>query len=226
MTDDQRPPGQPGGGDQPEQPEQPQEPEQPAVEQPTTTWTPPEQPTPAWTPPPAAAPATPAWTPPPAASPPTPPEPTSTGWTPPAQPTPAWTPPANATPPPPPIQPADQPAPYSGGTGPLLSAAPAPPVATGWAQPADLRREVAPGLVFSGTAARFVAYWIDALLLAVVSGIFTSTIGSGARFDSSGSLVWTTGDVIASILGVAINGAYFVGFWSGGRRATLGQMLL
>jgi uncharacterized RDD family membrane protein YckC len=207
MTDDQRPPEQPGGGGQPEQPEHP------AVEQPTTAWTPPEQPTPAWTPPPAGAP-------------PTPPEPTGTGWTPPEQPTPAWTPPASATPPPPPIQPADQPAPNSGGKGPLLSATPATPVATGWAQPADLRREVAPGLVFSGTAARFVAYWIDALLLAVVSGIFTSTIGSGARFDSSGGLVWTTGDVIASILGVAINGAYFVGFWSGGRRATLGQMLL
>jgi uncharacterized RDD family membrane protein YckC len=225
MTDDQRPPEQPGAGDQPDQPDQP---EQPAVEQPTTAWTPPEQPKPAWTPPPAAAPPTPpepsstGWTPPPADLPPTPSEPTTTGWTPPAQPTPAWTPPANATPPP--TQPTDQPAPYSGGTGPLLSATPTPAVAA-WTQPADASREVAPGLVFSGTAARFAAYLVDGFLLAVIGSVITSVLGTRGSFPQTSGFVWTAADFLATLLALAINGAYFIGFWSGGRRATLGQML-
>lgn len=135
------------------------------------------------------------------------------GWTPPEQPTPAWTPPPPNEPPPP----------YSTGSGPLLSATPTP--TTGWAQAPDTRREVAPGLVFSSTTARFAAFVTDSFLLALVSGLFTSTIGSGAAFNPSGGLVWTTGDFVASILTTVINGAYFVAFWSGGRRATLGQML-
>ncbi|HEV8697709.1 MAG TPA: RDD family protein [Candidatus Limnocylindrales bacterium] len=106
----------------------------------------------------------------------------------------------------------------------MLSATPT--TAAGWAQPAEDRRELAPGLVFSGTAARFVAYTIDGILVALVGGVITSTIGSGAAFDPRGGLIWTTGDFVASILTVAINGAYFIAFWSGGRRATLGQMLI
>jgi uncharacterized RDD family membrane protein YckC len=136
------------------------------------------------------------------------------------QPTTAWTRPSDTQPPPPPVPPSDAQAP----PGPLLSATPT--ATASWAQPAEDRREVAPGLVFSGTAARFVAYLIDGFLLALVGGLFTSTIGSGGAFTPRGELIWTTGDWIASILTVAINGAYFIAFWSGGRRATLGQMLL
>jgi uncharacterized RDD family membrane protein YckC len=114
--------------------------------------------------------------------------------------------------------------PYSSGSGPLISATPAP--TTGWTQPAAEQREVAPGLVFSGTAARFVAYWLDAILLALVNGAISASIGSGTTLTSTGQFNWTTADFVASVIGVAINGAYFVAFWSGGRRATLGQMLL
>jgi uncharacterized RDD family membrane protein YckC len=146
------------------------------------------------------------------------------------QPTTTWTPPSAPAPPqqpPPPSTPTGEPAPpYSTGSGPLLSATPT--TAGGWTQPVQPAiggREVAPGLVFSGTAARFAAYVTDSFLLGLVAGAITSTIGSGAVFTPRGEFVWTTADFIASILTVAINGAYFIAFWSGGRRATLGQML-
>jgi uncharacterized RDD family membrane protein YckC len=84
---------------------------------------------------------------------------------------------------------------------------------------------VAPGLVFSGTSARFAAFVTDSFLLGLAASAITATIGSGSSLTPRGDIVWTTGDFLASILGVAINGAYFVAFWSGGRRATLGQML-
>lgn len=106
----------------------------------------------------------------------------------------------------------------------MLSATPT--AAAGWAQPADDRHEIAPGLVFSGTAARFVAYWIDSIILGLISGVIVSSIGSSTPLTPTGEFVWTTGDFLATVLNVAISGAYFVGFWSGGRRATLGQMLL
>jgi len=106
----------------------------------------------------------------------------------------------------------------------LLSATPTAPAS--WVQTADDRREVAPGLVFSGTAARFVAYWIDSVILGLISGVIVSSIGSSSPLRPTGEFVWTTGDFLATVLNVVISGAYFVGFWSGGRRATLGQMLL
>jgi uncharacterized RDD family membrane protein YckC len=142
------------------------------------------------------------------------------------QPTTAWTPPPPAAPPQPsPPTPTGGPVPpYSSGSGPLISATPAP--TAGWTPPVAEQREVAPGLVFSGTAARFVAYWLDAILLTLVNGAISASIGSGTTLTRGGQLNWTAADFVASVIGVAINGAYFVAFWSGGRRSTLGQMLL
>jgi uncharacterized RDD family membrane protein YckC len=142
------------------------------------------------------------------------------------QPTTAWTPPPPAVPPQPPTPPptGGPVPPYSSGSGPLISATPAP--TAGWTPPVAEQHEVAPGLVFSSTAARFVAYWIDAILLGLVNGAISASIGSGTTLTQGGQLNWTTADFVASVIGVAINGAYFVAFWSGGRRATLGQMLL
>jgi uncharacterized RDD family membrane protein YckC len=145
------------------------------------------------------------------------------------QPTTSWSTPEPPPPPqPPPAGPptAEPAPPYSTGSGPLLSAAPT--AGAGWTQPMQTAPgpvEVAPGLVFSGTAARFAAYVTDGFLLALVTGAISATIGSGSTFTQRPDVVWTTGDFLASILAVVINGAYFVAFWSGGRRATLGQML-
>jgi uncharacterized RDD family membrane protein YckC len=141
------------------------------------------------------------------------------------QPTTEWTRPPQAVPPQPPTPPTPGPVPpYSSGSGQPISATPAP--TAGWTPPVAEQREVAPGLVFSSTAARFVAYWIDAIILGLVNGAISATIGSGTTLTQGGQLNWTTADFVASVIGVAINGAYFVAFWSGGRRSTLGQMLL
>jgi uncharacterized RDD family membrane protein YckC len=150
------------------------------------------------------------------------------------QPTTSWTTPE--PPPPPPAPPTGEPAPPTGeppspystasGAGPLLSATPS--AAGGWTQPVQAapgRGEVAPGLVFSGTAARFAAFVTDLFLLGLVGGAISATIGSGAAYSARGDVVWTTGDFVASILSVVISAVYFIAFWSGGRRATLGQML-
>jgi uncharacterized RDD family membrane protein YckC len=228
MTDQERPsdPATPPEGSTPPEGTTPEStpPEPPAVgepDQPTVGWTPPGQPTgtPApsgWgagqgTPPPAQPPAGPppgAW-----GSPPSPP---------PAQPPAGPSPGSWGSPPPPPPPSA---------SGPLISASPAP--SSGWTQPTFGQREVAPGLVFSGTAARFVAYLIDGFLLAIVASVVSAIFGV-STFASRSSV--TPGElaqaqfgvnaVIATIVSVVINGAYFIAFWSGGRRATLGQMLL
>ena len=218
MTDDQqRRPDQPSGADQPSGTDQPDEPGQPSADQPPADQPPADQPTTAWTPPPS------------------PGQPT-TAWTPPERPTPAWTeppsgPPSAAEPLPPGTPPTSTEAPVAplaSGTGPLLSATPTPATAAGWAAPAEERREVAPGLVFSDTPSRFVAYVIDAILLGIVSSVITGALGTPASFSPTGEIQYTvtTGDIIATILSVAVSAIYFVGFWSGGRRATLGQMLL
>jgi uncharacterized RDD family membrane protein YckC len=144
------------------------------------------------------------------------------------QPTTTWTTPEPPPPPPPSTPtPSGEPAPpYSTRSGPLLSATPTS--ATGWTQPVQTApggREVAPGLVFSGTAARFAALVTDSFLLGLVTSAISATIGSGSSFTQNANVVWTTADFLASIIAVTINGVYFVAFWSGGRRATLGQML-
>jgi uncharacterized RDD family membrane protein YckC len=141
------------------------------------------------------------------------------------QPTTSWSSPE--PPPPPPAPPTGEPAPpYSTASGPLLSSTPT--AGAGWTQPVQAApggQEVAPGLVFSGTAARFAAFVTDLFLLGLVGGVISATIGSGAAYTARGGAVWTTGDFVASILSVVISAVYFVAFWSGGRRATLGQML-
>jgi uncharacterized RDD family membrane protein YckC len=178
----------------------------PGSDQPTVGWTPPL--------PPSSQPVPPSWgasatSPSPAPT----PDPSQPGWgappPPPAQPT--W----GAAPPPPPPS-----------TGPLLSSTPTP--SAGWTQPTFGQQEVAPGLVFSGTLARFVAYLIDGFLLAIIGGVVGAVFGEPRYVPGSGfqGTQFTTGSFLTTLISVAIGAAYFIGFWSGGRRATLGQMLL
>ena len=106
-----------------------------------------------------------------------------------------------------------------------------PPGANGpsvlWAAPtAPVHVDVpgAPNLVFSDTASRFVAYLIDGLLVAIVGAIVASIIAAmtvGPR-PASGD---TTSSVAFSIMFALVSLAYYVFFWTGGRRATPGQRL-
>jgi uncharacterized RDD family membrane protein YckC len=101
-----------------------------------------------------------------------------------------------------------------------------------WATPAPrIQAEVpgAPGLSFADTASRFVAFIIDSVLVAIVGSIIAGLLGLGTtRTFQSGTVTGANLSVEGAAFAVpaAIVGlAYFVFFWTGGRRATLGQQL-
>ena len=81
-----------------------------------------------------------------------------------------------------------------------------------------------PGLVFADTYTRFAAYFVDTVLLSAAISIPPALLG---LYDYAytfppepmprATFVGTT------IFGMAIQAAYFLWFWSGGRRATPGQ---
>jgi uncharacterized RDD family membrane protein YckC len=95
------------------------------------------------------------------------------------------------------------------------------------------------GLEYSGAGPRFVAWFVDGLLLGVVASILF--FGALALF--AGSVDWSqfsrrgaatnfmsgqlaVGFLIAQIISVLINLAYFVFFWTSGSQATPGMRLL
>ena len=107
------------------------------------------------------------------------------------------------------------------------------PPGVGWAPPAPVRQEVAPGLAFSDTLPRVAAWFIDGLLLTLIGAVIGSILGVGTAvtttFDSPTSQVDYNELFFANeltIVGLAVSALYFIGSWSGGRRATLGQRLL
>jgi len=92
------------------------------------------------------------------------------------------------------------------------------------------RQEVAPGLVFSDTASRFVAYLIDLFLIGILTGILAELFGWGPRPVPFGAGQGSFDEVFDvsleyTIASVIVGGLYFIASWSGGRRATLGQRL-
>jgi uncharacterized RDD family membrane protein YckC len=136
-------------------------------------------------------------------------------------------------PPPPPVTdpppPATPPTPTSSPTGTGL------PPGVGWASPVPVVQEVAPGLVFSSTGARFVAWFVDLVLLSILFAVIGTVLeAAGLRGGSPSTAFgdpgyWDTylrADPIGAVLTVALSAVYFVGSWTGGRRATLGQRLL
>lgn len=153
-----------------------------------------------------------------------------------------WTPPDAAPPvggPPPP-------------TSPIISASPSgvPPQPSGWAQAATAAPMVAwetpaaaaaapgaVGYVIAGMGARIVAYFLDGLIVAIVP-IFLSifvvdwaAIFRRASEVTPGSTTAFTVDttpqvVLVSLIGLAIEFIYYVGFWTSGGQATPGMRLL
>jgi uncharacterized RDD family membrane protein YckC len=106
------------------------------------------------------------------------------------------------------------------GQGALLSSAP-----VGWAPPPPPAAEVAPGLVFASTTNRVIAYIVDVILLAIVGSAIVAAIGAPTvTFTDTGQMTGVTSPT-ATLATALIGLLYFVGFWSGGRRATLGQRI-
>ena len=77
----------------------------------------------------------------------------------------------------------------------------------------------APGLEFAGATARVVAYIIDGIIVTILTVVALTLVAIVLP-----GLLDTP--VVASVVGVAIDAAYFIGLWSGGNRATLGMRLL
>jgi uncharacterized RDD family membrane protein YckC len=77
------------------------------------------------------------------------------------------------------------------------------------------------GLVFSDTPSRAMAYVLDSLVLGAIGSVPLSILGlyqfSYPDFPDRNSFAF------AGLLSALLNVAYFVWFWSGGRRATPGQ---
>lgn len=135
------------------------------------------------------------------------------------------------TPPPPPEPSPVAPAPPPVAPPPVAPPpAPGPAPGVGWATPAVARQEVAPGLVLSDTASRFVAYLIDGLLISILVAILAELFGWGARqvpfADGAGTFDQAIDVSLEyTIASVVVGGLYYIASWSGGRRATLGQRL-
>jgi uncharacterized RDD family membrane protein YckC len=140
-----------------------------------------------------------------------------------------YTPPIAATTTGGPPEPASPPAPP---TPPEPTATGLPP-GIGWAPPATVRQEVAPGLTFSDTLPRVAAWLIDGVLLTLVGLVIGSIVGVSTAVTTTiesptyqvdyNELFLATEWTIVSLV---ISALYFIGSWSGGRRATLGQRLL
>ena len=111
------------------------------------------------------------------------------------------------------------------------------PPGVGWAPAIVQRPEVAPGLAFSDTPSRIVAWFIDGILLFVLDLMISAVLqavgleSSGVRSltgqsGASSVAVYSTTNTLGTLVTLAVSAAYFIGSWSGGRRATIGQRLL
>lgn len=83
----------------------------------------------------------------------------------------------------------------------------------------------APGLTFADIPARIVAYLADAFIVGLVGASAAIAFGFGDEsLTTTSSYVSVSGPTLA--ISFALTGfVYFVFFWSGGRRATIGQRL-
>jgi uncharacterized RDD family membrane protein YckC len=82
-------------------------------------------------------------------------------------------------------------------------------------------RLLPPGLVFSDTPSRAIAYVLDSIAFTVINSVPLSILGF-YNFTYP-NLPDRSAFVAATLFGFLIHFAYFVWFWSGGRRATPGQ---
>lgn len=87
--------------------------------------------------------------------------------------------------------------------------------------PSAATRLLPAGLDFSDTPSRVVAYFLDSIVIGVVNSIPLTLTGAF----NVGYLTFPdrTAFVFAELIGFVLVFAYFVWFWSGGRRATPGQ---
>ena len=102
-----------------------------------------------------------------------------------------------------------------------------PAPAVSWVKPALPRKRVVPGghgLIYAGVIPRSIAWLLDSILIALISlvvlgSLITVIVGGPEQVDPALSVIaWIGIAVIATV--------YFMGFWTGQRRATPGMRLL
>ena len=81
----------------------------------------------------------------------------------------------------------------------------------------------APGLRFADTTSRFVAYLIDLFILGIIGSIIAGVVAGGTRSVTSSGDTASGANAAFYIALTILSFAYFVFFWTGGRRATPGQ---
>ena len=97
--------------------------------------------------------------------------------------------------------------------------------AVGWAtQPSHREVPGAPGLVFADTPSRFVAWILDGIISSILAYLVLVLFAVGL-VAVNGTRTSTTTDFVLTVAFVLVNLAYFVFFWTGGRRSTPGQRL-
>ena len=103
---------------------------------------------------------------------------------------------------------------------------PAEPPLSRWRAP-SLVVEVpgAPGLVFADVASRLVAWVLDVAIVGMVGAVLIIALGLGEYVGTTTSrYMWVSGWT-ANVAFALLGALYFVFFWTGGRRATIGQRL-
>src|SRR5688572_6754506 len=163
--------------------------------------------------------------------------------TPPAdQPTVVWTPPdapgSDALPPPAPDTPtaATPPGPDAGAaeppttdlwppTTPATPAAPAAGAVAGWTAPdAGLPAAPVEGFVIAGIGSRLVAWLLDGLIVGLIAVLVGTLLIVVSGLTTAGDAILVS--TALSVVILAIDFVYLVGFWTGPRRATPGMRLL
>jgi uncharacterized RDD family membrane protein YckC len=83
----------------------------------------------------------------------------------------------------------------------------------------------APGLSFADSASRVVAFILDSVLVAIIASIIAGLLGFGTTTSSATGANFQVQGAAFAIPSAIVGLVYFVFFWTGGRRATPGQML-
>lgn len=113
--------------------------------------------------------------------------------------------PGDAPPPPPP------PPPFS---------PPAPPAM--WAPPGPAGSHAVPGVLglrYGSVLGRFLAYWLDSIIVGLGAGLIAGF--AGALVGRGGA-----GGAVTVVVFIGLDLIYFVGFWTGGSRATPAMRLM
>lgn len=103
---------------------------------------------------------------------------------------------------------------------------PAGPPPVRWAVPPPVAEVPgAPGLAFADIPTRLGAYIVDAAIVGLVGSVVAIALGFGEWTSTTTSrYVWVPGAAL-NVSFALVGLVYFVFFWTGGRRATIGQRI-